>query len=66
MPDICNNMVEIALGLQSMDLKLLKVEKKVHSQKMEANTRELELEHLARCSIAVNCILAHPNKSLLR
>ena len=50
MSDICNNMVEMALDLQSMDLDLLEVERKMQTLQLESDTRESELERMVRCS----------------
>ena len=60
MPDICNNMVEMALDLQSMDLDLLEVERKMQSLQLESDTRELELETMVRCSSCRKLPLTSP------
>ena len=50
MSDQCNNMVDMALDLQSMDMELLEVEERLDALHLKEEERDLELEEMVRCA----------------
>ena len=47
---MCNNMVDMALDLQSMDMELLEVEERLEALHLKEEKRSLELEEMVRCA----------------
>ena len=60
MSDLCNNMVDMALDLQSMDMELLEVEESLRALHLKEVERDLELEAMVRCATCFKVPSASP------
>ena len=50
MSDLCNNAVDLALDLQSMDMELLEVEEKLQALTLKEEERDKKLEAMVLCA----------------
>ena len=50
MSDLCNNAVDLALDLQSMDMELLEVEEKLQALTLKEEERDKKLETMVLCA----------------
>ena len=60
MSDLCNNMVDMALDLQSMDMELLELEESLRALHLKEVERDLELEAMVRCATCFKVPSASP------